>query len=116
VQASVEMAAASFAETAVCVSMVGELERKIMGKEFSEQAVIDGALSDLLVAYELTLEIARHSSGENIKRARAAAALLDVCFQNFSHFGTKSAVGLLEGQMEKLRLLPLTPVVETPMN
>jgi hypothetical protein len=92
----------------------GELERKIMGKEFSEQAVIDGSLSDLLVAYELTLEIARHSSGENVKRARAAAALLDVCFQNFSHFGTKSAVGLLEGQMEKLRSLPLTPSAETP--
>jgi hypothetical protein len=88
--------------------MVGEFERKIMGKEFSEQAVIDGSLSDLLVAYELTLEIARHSSGENVKRARAAAGLLDVCFQNFSHLGTKSAVGLLEGQMEKLRLRPTT--------
>jgi hypothetical protein len=93
--------------------MVGELERKFMGKEFSEQAVIDGALSDLLVAYELTLEIARHSSGENVKRARAAAGLIDVCFQNFSHLGTKSAVGLLEGQMEKLRLLPVTPSTET---
>jgi hypothetical protein len=92
------------------------LERKIMGKEFSEQAVIDGSLSDLLVAYELTLEIARHSSGENVKRAKAAAALLDVCFQNFSHFGTKSAVGLLEGQMEKLRSLPVTPSAETPGN
>ena len=47
------------------------------------------------------------------KRAKAAAALLDVCFQNFSHFGTKSAVGLLEGQMEKLRLLPATPSADT---
>jgi len=45
-----------------------------MSKEFSEQAVIDGSLSDLLVAYELILEIARHSSGENAKRAKAAAA------------------------------------------
>jgi len=87
-----------------------------MSKEFSEQAVIDGALSDLLVAYELMLEIARHSSGENVKRARAAAGLLDVCFQNFSHFGSKSTVGLLEGQMEKLRLLPVTPSAETPRN
>ena len=93
--------------------MVGKLETKFMGKEFSEQAVIDGSLSDLLVAYELTLEIARHSSGENIKRARAAAALLDVCFQNFSHFGTKSTISLLEGQMEKLRLLPATPNTDT---
>jgi len=59
-----------------------------MSKEFSEQAVIDGSLSDLLVAYELILEIARHSSGENAKRAKAAAALIDVCFQNFSHFGS----------------------------
>jgi hypothetical protein len=84
-----------------------------MGEEFSEQVVIDGSLSDLLVAYELTLEIARHSSGENIKRAKAAAALLDVCFQNFSHFGTKSTVSLLEGQMEKLRLLPATPNTDT---
>jgi hypothetical protein len=113
VQASVEMAEACFMETAVRVSMVGELERKIMGKEFSEQAVIDGSLSDLLVAYELMLETARHSSGENVKRAKAAAALLDVCFQNFSHFGSKSAVGLLEGQMEKLRLLPTTPSADT---
>ncbi len=87
-----------------------------MSKEFSEQAVIDGALSDLLVAYELVLEIARHSSGENAKRAKAAAALLDVCFQNFSHFGSKSAIGLLEGQMEKLRLLPTTPSTETLRN
>ena len=87
-----------------------------MSKEFSEQAVIDGALSDLLVAYVLMLEIARHSSGENVKRARAAAGLLDVCFQNFSHFGSKSTVGLLEGQMEKLRLLPVTPSAETPRN
>ena len=107
------MAEAGFTETAVHVSMVGELERKIMGKEFSEQAVIDGSLSDLLVAYELILEIARHSSGENVKRARAAAAMIDVCFQNFSHFGSKSAVGLLEGQMEKLRLLPVTPSADT---
>ena len=87
-----------------------------MSKEFSEQAVIDGALSDLLVAYELILELAKHSSGENVKRARAAAGLLDVCFQNFSHFGSKSTVGLLEGQMEKLRLLPVTPSAETPRN
>ena len=85
-----------------------------MSKEFSEQAVIDGTLSDLLVAYELILEIARHSSGENAKRAKAAAALIDVCFQNFSHFGSKSTVGLLEGQMEKLRLLPVTPSTDTP--
>ena len=85
-----------------------------MSKEFSEQAVIDGSLSDLLVAYELILEIGRHSSGENIKRAKAAAALIDVCFQNFSHFGSKSTVGLLEGQMEKLRLLPVTPSTDTP--
>jgi hypothetical protein len=113
VQASVEMAEAGFTETAVHVSMVGELERKIMGKEFSEQAVIDGSLSDLLVAYELILEIARHSSGDNVKHARAAASLIDVCFQNFSHFGSKSAVGLLEGQMEKLRLLPVTPSADT---
>jgi hypothetical protein len=56
-------------------------ERKIMSKEFSEQAVIDGALSDLLVAYELILEMGRHSSGENAKHARAAASLIDVCFQ-----------------------------------
>ena len=87
-----------------------------MSREFSEQAVIDGALSDLLVAYELILELAKHSSGENVKRARAAAGLLDVCFQNFSHFGSKSTVGLLEGQMEKLRLLPVTPSAETPRN
>jgi hypothetical protein len=87
-----------------------------MGKEFSEQAVIDGSLSDLLVTYELVLEIGRHSSGENAKRAKAAAALLDVCFQNFSHFGSKSAVGLLEGQMEKLRSLPSTPSVDTIRN
>jgi len=39
--------------------------------------------------------------------------LLDVCFQNFSHFGTKSAVSLLEGQMEKLRLLPTTLSADT---
>ncbi len=87
-----------------------------MGEEFNEQAVIDGSLSDLLVAYELTLEIARHSTGENVKRAKAAAALLDVCFQNFSHFGSKSAVGLLEGQMEKLRSLPLTPSADALRN
>ncbi len=87
-----------------------------MGKEFSEQAVIDGSLSDLLVAYELTLEMARHSSGENAKRARAAAALLDVCFQNFSHFGSKSAVGLLEGQIDKLRAQPVTPSADTTGN
>jgi hypothetical protein len=84
-----------------------------MNQEFSEQAVIDGALSDLLVAYELILEIARHSSGENAKRSRAAAALLDVCFQNFSHFGSKSTVGLLDGQMEKLRLLSKTLSADT---
>jgi hypothetical protein len=87
-----------------------------MSKEFSEQAVIDGALSDLLVAYELMLEIGRHSSGENVKRAKAGAALIDVCFQNFSHFGTKSAVSLLEGQMEKLRLLPVTSNEDTTKN
>ena len=87
-----------------------------MGKEFSEQAVIDGALSDLLVAYELTLEIARHSSGENVKRAKATVSLLDVCFQNFSHFGTKSTVSLLEGQMEKLRLQPMIPSADTTWN
>jgi hypothetical protein len=113
VQASVEMVGKCSMETAVRVSVVGEFERKIMVKEFSEQAVIDGSLSDLLVAYELTLEIGRHSSGENAKRAKAAAALLDVCFQNFSHFGTKSAVSLLEGQMEKLRLLPTTLSADT---
>ena len=87
-----------------------------MGQEFNEQAVIDGALSDLLVAYELVLEIGKHSTGENIKHAKAAAALIDVCFQNFSHFGSKSAVGLLEGQMEKLRLLTLTPGADAPGN
>ena len=91
-------------------------ERKIMSKEFSEQAVIDGALSDLLVAYELILEIGRHSSGENAKHAKTAAALLDVCFQNFSHFGSKSSVSLLEGQMEKLRLPPVTSNEETIKN
>jgi hypothetical protein len=91
-------------------------ERKIMSKEFSEQAVIDGALSDLLVAYELILEMGRHSNGENAKHARSAAALIDVCFQNFSHFGSKSAVGLLEGQMEKLRLPPVTSNEETIKN
>jgi hypothetical protein len=84
-----------------------------MSKEFSEQAVIDGSLSDLLVAYELILEIARHSSGESAKRAKAAAGLIDVCFQNFSHFGSKSTVGLLEGQMEKLRLLSETLNADT---
>ena len=87
-----------------------------MSKEFSEQAVIDGTLSDLLVAYELILEIGRHSSGENIKRAKAAAALIDVCFQNFSHFASKSTVSLLEGQMEKLRLLPVTSNEDTTRN
>ena len=87
-----------------------------MSNEPGEQAVIDGTLSDLLVAYELILEIGRHSSGENIKRAKAAAALIDVCFQNFSHFGSKSAVGLLEGQMEKLRLLPVTSNEDTTRN
>ena len=91
-------------------------ERKIMSKEFSEQAVIDGALSDLLVAYELILEIGRHSSGENAKHAKTAAALLDVCFQNFSHFGSKSSVSLLEGQMEKLRLSPGTSNEDTTKN
>jgi hypothetical protein len=91
-------------------------ERKIMSKEFSEQAVIDGAFSDLLVAYELILEIGRHSSGENAKHAKAAAALLDVCFQNLSHFGSKSSVSLLEGQMEKLRLSPVTSNEDTIKN
>jgi hypothetical protein len=105
-----------YREPPCALQLLVNQERKIMSKEFSEQAVIDGALSDLLVAYELILEIGRHSGGENAKHAKAAAALIDVCFQNFSHFGSKSSVSLLEGQMEKLRLSPVTSNENTPGN
>ncbi|MDB6039191.1 MAG: hypothetical protein JWM99_3032 [Verrucomicrobiales bacterium] len=85
-----------------------------MSEEFLERSRTDGALFNLLSAYEHAVELAQNSMGINRAEAKKIAVLIDTSLESFFPHGTKPGVQFVKDKRLKIAALPEDPNEEIP--